>query len=208
MTYVVPQPSEPLRQGDIFRGLRWAGVDLERDPVLLPDGETWRPGLLDEKRDEVVVQVRARLTWGIVITQDCDALRVPSVTFHPIVPFTQAYRGGTPSTPKKWMELITKHSKYNPHWFYLPADPSIGLPDRMAILFPQLFQIDRVALEGRRSDLRTARLDEPALAHFRECLSRFYSRLAYDEWYPLTAEEREYYDGRHSDEAAPLSRPP
>jgi len=32
-----------------------------------------------------------------------------------------------------------------------------------------------------------------ALTHFRESLAKFYSRLAYDEWYPMTPEEKAQY---------------
>jgi hypothetical protein len=198
MTYDIPTSTDPLQQGDIFFPLPSAAINLSQDPVLTPE-KTWKLGILGETGPDIVVQARVRLTWAILTTQDCDAERTPMLSFHSIVPLRVAYRGQLPSSEKRWMEFITKDTKLNPHWFYLPEDPRFGFNERMAVAFPQAFQVRRHDVLENVRLLRKARLGGMALLHFRDCLSRFYTRQVYDEWYPLTHSEREWYERRHQE---------
>ena len=210
MTYVFPDPEDRLRQGDIFFPLRSVYTDPASDLVESGDKSAWTRGTLQDSRQEVIVQLSARKTWAVLSTQDCDNLRTPSLSFHSIDPLKQAYPNSEKTTAtKSWTNNITKHSRYNPHWFYLPADAHVGFSERMAVSFPEVFQVRRETVQAHRAILRKARLDGDALLHFRESLGRFYTRLAYDERYPMTPEERRSYDEEHSvDEPRPLKLEP
>ena len=79
-------------------------------------------------------------------------------------------------------------SRQNPRFFYLPTDSHFGLVARSAVDFRVVLPVPRLDLESMR-DLRIARLNQIAREHFREALSHFFRRYAFNEWYPLTREE-------------------
>ncbi len=91
------------------------------------------------------------------------------------------------------MKLITKHSRLNLKWFYLPPEPKIGFNDKMAVDFQTVIPASRSYLEKNASTLRLGRLNEIASEHFREKIAEFYRRFAYDEWYSLDKKELAEY---------------
>lgn len=204
MIYEVPAAGLEIRQGDIFKwiprcelGLRPLhvvsqeadGQTVERDwiPLVSEQGTTW----------PLPVIAAVRPVFAIVITQDCDAVRSPDIALCEISPFKDVYsvikslpdRPEQNWKPKKWSDVITQHSRANQKWYYLPSSEDIGFSTRMAVDFRTIIRVDREDLESFRSDLRIARLNEVALAHFRERIAEFFRRYAYDEWYPLDKEE-------------------
>ena len=71
-------------------------------------------------------------------------------------------------------------------------DAAFGLGARSAVDFRVVLPVPRLDLESMR-DLRIARLNQVAREHFREALSHFFRRYAFNEWYPLNREEFNAY---------------
>ncbi len=121
---------------------------------------------------------------AIVATQDRDATHAQDITLCEIRPFRQVERMAAQTTaPKKWKDILTQHARINQKWFYVPPDERIGFADKMAVDFMVTLRVPRAELEALR-DFRKGRLNPLADEHFRERISEFFGRYAYDEWYP------------------------
>jgi hypothetical protein len=203
MIYQPANTSDPIRQGDIFR--RVPRVDLSLTTFAMIDENntarktTWLEAV-DEADDSLVFPavLPVKAVDAIVITQNCDAVRGEALSLCQIDDFLQATgKTEAPKTAKKWQSLITQHCRMNLRWFYLPADEAIGFAQPMAADFRLILRLPRPELDGLR-ELRVARLNDLAAAHFRETLAQFFRRYAYDEWYPLTKEQfAAYADNSH-----------
>lgn len=198
MIYSAVDQNEPIKQGDIFRGI--PRVDFSLSAIAVVDDEegqrrtTWRD-LLDENGEHAAVAavVPMKSVDAIVITQDCDAMRGEYLCLCQIDEFLAARKVKTaPKNAKAWKNDIVRHSKTNQRWFYLPADPSFGFPQRMAADFRVILRVPRLDLDAMR-DLRVGRLNDVGTEHFRESLGQFFRRYPYNEWYPLTKQEFEAY---------------
>ena len=133
--------------------------------------------------------------WGIVASQDCDAARKEQLTFFLIGEFSRTTGIELSSRVKGRVSTITKHSRLNAGWMYLPlGEPLFSMP--MAIDFHSAFQISRPDLQEHVTELRKGRLPEIAYQHYREKMANYFRRYPYDEWYPLSKEEFEYYRNR------------
>ena len=195
MIYEQLNPSEPIQQGDIFRHVPF--VDLTLSTVVTVDAEEqretdWRHIIAGGDSSRVAAILPIRSVLGIVITQNCDAVRGRYIAVSEILPFVSVLRQTAPKDPKGWQSLITKACRDNLRLFYLPADPEFGFSDRMAADFGVITPVPRQGLEDLREH-RLGRLNEESYEHFRETLSQFFRRYPYDEWYPLTREEFEAY---------------
>lgn len=199
MIYERPSPDDPVRQGDIFRNV--PRIDVSLGKVLAFDEQEgafearW-VDLVDRSRSQPIqAAVRIMPVQGIVITQDCDALRSRDISLCEIRPFREVYPhiADMKDTPRRWIGVITQHARANYGWFYLPKDPNIGFTKRMGTEFGTVLRVARKDLESMRTEHRVARLNQDAVAHFRERLSDFFRRYPYNEWYPLTKEEFETY---------------
>jgi len=115
MIYDFPDEGAPLRQGDIFIGL--PRVDLSLNKVLIVTETKERIAPWDEvgKRGEPVnIIVPVRPVAAIVATQDCDALRSRDITLCEIRKFRDVEgKSRETSSPKKWKDIITQHSRIN-----------------------------------------------------------------------------------------------
>ena len=201
LIYVAPTPDEPIRQGDIFRRLPRLDLSLTRMPVVGRDNRIREVAWEDAAADDAPVAaiVAARPVTAIVISQDCDALRAPDLTFCEIRPFRDVEgKAKDAARPKGWMRLITQHARINQKWFYLPPDPALGFDDKMAVDFMVTLCLPRVEIEQLRH-LRVGRLNDYGLAHFRERAAEFYRRYPCDEWYTLNAAELAAYRRDHPD---------
>jgi hypothetical protein len=201
LIYEFPRQDSAIRQGDIFMGLPRIEVSLERLPVLETDGSTveceWRD--IAKRNSEVVAILPLRPVSAIVASQDCDAANAPDVTLCEIRPFVQVERKSSQTTSaKSWKNLLTQHARLNLKWFYLPPDPNVGFDQKMAVDFLTTLRVPRLDLERLR-DFRKGRLNGIAEEHFRERISEFFRRYAYDEWYPLNREELESYKAEYPD---------
>lgn len=194
MIYEFPDQAAPLRQGDIFIGLPRIDISLQRVVIADPQGERlakWAKLASHNQALNIIVPVRP--VAAIVATQDCDAARGRDITLCEIQKFPDVERKAKDTQkPKSWVNILTQHARINQKWFYLPPDERIGFADKMAVDFMVTLRVPRAELEALR-DLRTGRLNAVADEHFRERISDFFRRYAYDEWYPLNREELQAY---------------
>lgn len=144
---------------------------------------------------DIGVLVTVRPAVAIVLTQDCDGLRSPLITLAEVRDFKTVERFLKDQQPgsKNWVKRVTSTAKVNQKWFYLPADGGLGFQIPMGADFTSTATIERAGLETLRDGYRIGRLNSVALPHFRERLSDFFRRYAYDEWYPLTKAELDIY---------------
>lgn len=193
MIYDTVVPAADIRQGDIFVRVPRIEMSLER---VLTIGEhddeelTWEE-LLERGENTVTMAVAARPVMAIVITQDCDTLRAPSISLCEIRRLEDVV-GSLGASTSKIVKNIPKQTRANLKWFYMPPAPNLGIEERMAVDFQVTLSVPRKDLERLRS-LRIGRLNPEADEHFRERLAEFYRRYPVDEWYAFSREEFEEY---------------
>lgn len=203
MIYEYPSSDAALRQGDIFRSLPRIIYDPSKlaivsssDPNRFETNVDWSK---KSGESSITALVRIEPVFGIVITQDCDADRTSDISFFRIEKFTDVTGLTLPEKESRllkwWTEAITRKSRGEDgkKWFYLPQSMAIGFENRMAVNFQNMFQVDRVFLETHLATLRIGRLNEVADEHFREKIAQYFRRYPYNEWYPLSKEEFDYY---------------
>jgi hypothetical protein len=193
--YDFPSINEPLRQGDIFSSLPRIDFTLDALPIQDDEGnfvhERWQQLAARTKGCNVLVSIRP--VAAILVTQDCDVIRAPDLTFCEFSRFVEVESKAKQTTSaKSWMNIITQHARINLKWFYLPPDVQIGFAEKMAVDFMITIRVPREDVE-KLMNLRKGRLNKVAYDHFRERLSEFFRRYAYDEWYPLNQEELAAY---------------
>ena len=185
----------PIRQGDIF--IQVPKLEFSLEDIYFADIETddgfnqasWHEIIkafkLKEITDRIRVSVPITCVSAIVATQDCDARRGPDVTLCEIRRFCDVEKSIANATaPKRFVTAITKQSRINLKWFYLPPDKEIGFEEKMGADFQVTLRLQREELEKFRF-LRKKRLNDVADEHFRERIAEFFRRYPYDEWYPL-----------------------
>lgn len=194
MCYDLLEPSCPIRQGDIFYPLPYTEVSLKRMQNLRKiDETTLKSNVLDwdnlQGEETIVVAAHLKKAWGIVASQNCDASRIPYISLFQIEPY-QTINSTPPadSDIKKWIKIITRESRLNASWLYLPRDDRLEITNRMIINFHKVFQIPRLDLEAN-TKLRKGRLNQVAYEHYRESIAQYYRRYPYDDWYPMNKEE-------------------
>lgn len=202
MIYEAVEAGEEIKQGDIFIdvpvpdftfGAR--GISIFEPATKESSLITWQ-GILDEKKDRLAL-VPIRLISGVIINQDCDASREERLCLAEIDEFEKVCGENLSSSPVKAIRYLTKKAKINLKWFYLPIDPLVGFSTRKAADFCSLYPVYRDDLK-KMIQQRKGRLKSPADEHFREKLSEFFRRYAYNEWYPLTKAECDIYDSDNS----------
>ena len=195
MIYEFPAPDEPIRQGDIFRSIPRMDLDLAKLPIISGEGALQSDWLrVSAANDAVTALIALRPVLAIVITQDCDAVRVDDIALCEIDQFDIVEPSGKGAKyPNRTMSLITKHARLNLKWFYLPPDPRMGFTGKMAVDFHSVLRASRTYLKQNARQLRLGRLNQTATEHFRERLSEYYRCYPYDEWYPLDKAEFEEY---------------
>lgn len=195
MIYDVLEPSSPISQGDIFFNIPILSLPPDELTVIgeddLPARLSWEEFASANQPASAIIGVQP--TIGIVGTQECDALRAPEITLFQIRSFRDV-EGKSKDTkkPASWVSLITQHARVNLKWFYLPADENLGFSEKMGVDFLTPIRLPRQVLQ-HLIGYRKGRLNEIARQHFRERLSEFFRRYAYDEWYPLNREELAEY---------------
>ncbi len=201
MIYEKVDPDARIRQGDIFRCIPRIDFSLAKLPIVsdaFTEEASWAE-LLADGRDEITAIVGMKAVTGIVITQDCDAVRAPQITLCEIRPFQVVEPSAkTAVKPNARVSMITEQSKKNLKWFYLPPDPAFSIAERMAADFRITLSVMREDLEALRPS-RLGRLNSVADEHFRERLSEFFRRYPVDEWYALDGEEMQKYSDSHPD---------
>lgn len=205
MIYEAVVPHAPIQQGDIFRNIPRVEISLARMSILVRRDEdtdvrevAWEAALRD---DSAVDErsggcVRAVLpifpVHGIVITQNCDALRAEAISLCEIAPIQEVFGGAMKPGSRNWVKALTRQGTEALRWFYMPEEASIGFIQKMGADFRTIIAMPRTDLEALRS-LRIARLNNLAYEHFREKLAEFFRRYPVNAWYPLNKEELEEY---------------
>ncbi|MBA7608025.1 MAG: hypothetical protein GH143_09500 [Calditrichaeota bacterium] len=195
MIYLPPDPSDPIRQGDIFRDIPRADISLNQLAEIQDNHlvkTTWL-GILSSGASDTTIAAKIKCVDAIIITQDCDALRSPDISLCEIVDFKQLFPGDTPGSISKWVKTIIRQSKINLKWFYLPPSNEVGFNEKKVVDFQTIIRINREDMEQLRQDYRIGRLNDVATEHFRERLGEFFRRYPYNEWYPFNKEEFEKY---------------
>lgn len=198
MIYEKTTISDPIKQGDIFTYMPRIDFDLESLPIVSNDTDLiqndWVKITQTSGDDLITSLVAIRPVMAIVITQDCDAVRIDDIALCEIIPFEKVEPNiKTARYPQKTWSVITKNSKVNLKWFYLPQEQGVGFKERMAVDFQSVLRVSRTFLEKHLEDFRIARLNDIANQHFRERLSEYFRRYPYDEWYSLDKSEFEEY---------------
>ena len=208
MIYEAVGSTEPVRQGDIFRNIPRVDFSLSSLAIIddkddEPKEMEWRDALRSSPGAPISAVLAVKPVTAIVITQNCDAVRGQTLSLCQIEDYLVATNKTTspPRTPKAWQSLLMSMSRQNPRFFYLPTDAGFGLDSRLAVDFRVVLPVPRLDLESMR-DLRIVRLNQVAREHFREALSHFFRRYAFNEWYPLTHEEFTAY-GEQAGEQVP-----
>ena len=208
MIYQSVASTEPVQQGDIFRNIPRVDFSLSSLAIIDKDDEpkeiTWRDAVNQDSSAPISAVLAVTPVTAIVITQNCDASRGQTLSLCQVENYLAALNlNQAPKTPKAWQSLLMKTSRQTPRFFYLPTDEQFGLKERLAVDFRVVLPVPRLDLESMR-DLRIARLNEIACEHFRESLSHFFRRYAFNEWYPLTREEFTSYQEQNGEYVPPF----
>lgn len=208
MIYEIPSSDEPIHQGDIFRYVPRIDINLESLPVANGDSfllNNWVDAIETNGSEPITSLVAIKPVIAIVISQDCDAVRADDIALAEVVPFENVESNiKNAKYPTRTWGVITKNSRVNLKWFYLPIDLKIGFEKRMAADFRSVLQTSKTFLENHRERFRIARLNDIATQHFRERLSEYFRRYAYDEWYPLDKKEFDEYRKSKSEPTDPF----
>jgi hypothetical protein len=201
MIYLRPATSEPLAQGDILYPLPSPAFDLENSPIIRQDGADEVRPWIDVTDPTVDAEVSVRRTWGILGSQDCNIEHAELVTFFEVGPVADVARMAVPSEgdDRGWAGFIGKELRKIPRMFYLPKWTELGIESRMAVDLERTLQVPTSSLRALYPGLRKARLNPIALEHFRHAISNYFTRYAYDEWYPMTQAEVEAYQARYGE---------
>jgi len=197
MIYEFPAPSEPIRQGDIFVDIPRVEFELSDTLFVLEQGNkissiSWEELVL--KKIDVPAVLGIILVPAIVATQTCDAQRKEYVTLCEVVELTEigAFKEYNKQIAKNKVKNLLKNERQIHNFFYLPPDDILGFETCKTVRFSHTIRLPRNVLETIK-DNRKARLNNTAYEHFREKLSNYYRRYAFNEWYMLNKDElREY----------------
>jgi len=191
MFYETTSNTDEIGQGDIFLNIPRC-IDIEFENVMIIENGKekltnipW--GEIIEKKMEVAAVLGVTPTPAIVATQKCDAQQNNYITLCEIVRLTQLKAFQNLSIKKKAKELVQKNREM-PGIFYLAPNETIEFTEPMVVDFSSTIKLKREDLEKFKSN-RKARLNDIAREHFREKLSHFFHRYAWNEWYILNKDE-------------------
>lgn len=199
MIYERVEAEREILQGDIFHHVPRVDLSLSTLPIVEDEGAHQANWSDVPVNSEVAAVLSVKSVTGIVITQNCDTRRGEYLCLAQVDSFLAVIGQNTaPKNPDKWQSLIVQQAKTNARLFYLPADEGIGFKEAMAADFRIIIRVARKDSENLRKH-RGGVLNRVACEHFREALSHFFRRYAYNEWYPLTKEQFEAYASRSSE---------
>lgn len=193
MYYEYPPSSDEIGQGDIFLDIPRVGFSFSELTVLEegrqnPVSLTWEE-IVDDKKDVAAV-LGIDSVPAIVATQSCDAQRKEHITLCEIVkmPEIKTFENYETWSPKKRATELVHQNRKMPGIFILSPDEKIGFSGRMVVDLSSTIRVYREDLKNFIAK-RKGRLKKFACEHFREKLSHFFHRYAWDEWYVLNKEE-------------------
>jgi hypothetical protein len=191
MFYEFPSSSEIIEQGDIFLNIPRVDIDFEMEILgeeNKPESITWEEIVANNKDVSGILGITS--VPAIVATQKCDAQKEDYITLCEIVKLSEfpAFTTLEIQSPKNRVDTLVKKNREMPGIFYLPPNDVIGFTNRMAVNFLSTIRLRRKNLEQFKSN-RKGRLNKIAYEHFREKLSHFFHRYAWNEWYILNKKE-------------------
>lgn len=200
MVYAAVDPNEPITQGDIFFDIPFTTTDLN-NLVFSQNEDDLKAGKwsdIDDKNN-ITLNLNVIPTCAIVLSQDCDAGRAPSISLFRVEPLSKILKENTPKSAKAWADYIKRLNRDRPSIFYLPKDleqPNfkVGFSERMFVNLETVFQIERSSLDEHKGVLRRGRLIPEAYEHYREAVAQYFRRYPYEEHYPMTKEEVDAYE--------------
>lgn len=193
MIYTFPTLSDPIKQGDIFVDIPCIQFEPGKLYILEQEQDkissiSWDE-LVFEKKDVAAV-LGVSLVPAIVASQNCDTQRKDYITLCEIIKITKvkAFENIEEKTLRNVAKDLVKHNREKPEIFYLPPEDKMGFDDRMIVNFSNTIRLYREDLE-KFIENRKGRLNDVAYEHFREKLSHFFHRYAWNDWYILNKEE-------------------
>lgn len=187
MIYTPVPSQDPICQGDIFYKLPFLRFDLKNLQYINSDHDVVQGSWNEKIEDNTWILANVQKVYAIVLTEDCDCIRNPYISFILITPWNKKCENA-----KTWMQEIININTKGLTGMYLPPDPTYQMNKRMLIDFATIFHIDRDGLK-QMLNLRLCRLNEEAKNHFRDKISHYFKRYAYEEYYPLNSEEMDQY---------------
>lgn len=164
-------------QGDLFTDLPIATVDFAIE--LNAAGDVFEAVAAETPRDGMMSPCSMTLTAGIVLTQSCDVQDATRILLAPVdkleLKAKEENQWGTEIQP-----LAT--SLRQPNRIYLPDDPELELPRRVAecnkpfLLRPS--DLNRFVERGKR----VAALNDEGVSYLQHRLSVIFSRVARDDY--------------------------
>ena len=116
------------------------------------------------------------------------------------MPEIKAFKDLDEKTVKKQVSCLVRENREKFEFFYLLPDKQIGFTNRMGVIFSNTIRLPKENLETLRES-RKGRLSKIPYEHFREKLSHFFCRYAYNDWYILNKDEVQKY--KYFDEINP-----
>jgi hypothetical protein len=193
MIYESVSVEEPIKRGDIFVNIPKPRIDSfdSMYSINAHDGTTNKHSW-EECSGSSVLLLPVEAVSGIVISQNCDASRDKDISLCQIRQWSEVIKEPFPVTLKKAVSIIKEVDRKRLKIFYLPKSTLFGFSEQKLVDFQTIFSLPRNQLLNHRR-LRVGKLNDYASEHFREKISYFFYRHAYDEWYCLNKEELEEY---------------
>ena len=194
MYYDYPPSSDEIKQGDIFLDIPRVAFSFSELLSIVEEGKdkpvsiSWEE-ILDKKKNVAAI-LGVDSVPAIVASQSCDAQSKEHITLCEIVELTEirAFNNYEGWMSKRRAEQLVEQNRKMPGIFILSPDEQVGFSRRMAVDFSRTIGVYREDLKNFTAK-RKGRLKKFACEHFREKLSHFFHRYAWDEWYILSKEE-------------------
>lgn len=189
MIYRSVNLQDDIRQGDIFINLPYIQTNLEELNLYKSENSFEKVSIENvEIKQGYILTSFEKKDYSIVLSQDCDCLRSPSISLFVIADWDKKVKND-----KNWMKEILKLNNESPYRMYLPPESNFSINNRMFIDFSLIFYVVRKNLENLKK-LRLCRLNNEALEHFREKMAYYFHRYAYTEYYPFNKKEIDKYE--------------
>ena len=178
-----------LEQGDILENIpKITPNQINFDQIKDYWKNTFQSKTLPTKG---IFQVRPILSNGVILSQSCDIRSGFSILFAEL---TRVPKNKLSSSPKKRIKTIKKIIRDDTRIHYFPRDDEIKLFKEPKLLdFKSLFSIPFKFFQDNIQNFFVGRLKSIALKVLIEKISRFFTRLAYEDVMFLSGDEIPQY---------------
>ncbi len=162
-----------LEQGDILKNLPYF------DPFTDGFIEDWVSAIKHpDQGDATIPDAEPISKCGVLLTQSCDIRPENNILFAEIKAYSINIK-----KPRSRVKKIRKVIRDETRTYFLPADGSIQAPIEFpaTVDFRRIFAVPAKLILQDLSIFFVARLKEPAVVILKEKISRFFSRLAFDD---------------------------